>query len=55
MMVIEPVPPGATEPTAHSDDRSPLIVQPVTGRGASPVGRVSVTTTSVAVDGPSLR
>ena len=39
---------------AH-DTVAPLIVQPVTGRGVSPAGRVSVTTTSVAVDGPSLR
>src|SRR5262245_15276088 len=54
VIVTEPVPPGATTPTAQ-DTVAALIVHPAVGRGVSPVGNVSVTTTSVAVDGPSLR
>ncbi len=54
MIVIEPVAPGATDSTAH-DTAVPLIVHPATGRGVNPAGKVSVTVTWVAVDGPSLR
>ncbi len=52
--VTEPVAPGATA-AIRQDTVAVLIVQPGAGRGVSPVGRVSVTTTLVAVDGPSLR